>query len=349
MSFARRAAFLTAVLVCTAVAAPRMTVGAAEPDTVLVGAVSSASDAPFLIADRKGYFKEEGIKVTFQIFASGATMIAPIGAGQLDVGGGAPAAGLYNAIARGINLRIVADRGTDSPGYGFDPIVVRKDLVTSGKYKKIADLKGMRVAESAKGSTTTPELVRLLAKGGLQYDDVQHVFLAFPEQVAALKNGSIDATVALEPWATLAEKEGVGVRVLPDDQFYPNQQLATVFYGQQFIEKRPDVARRFMRAYIKGARFYHDALKNGHLAGPTSGEVIAILADVLKLDPSILRAMTPGDINPNGRVNAKSLIDDYETFRKLGLVTAEISMDKVIDNHFADEAAKSLGKYKQAR
>jgi NitT/TauT family transport system substrate-binding protein len=315
-------------------------------DVVTVGAVSSVSDAPFIIAARKGFFRDAGIDVHFESFASGALMIAPLGNGQLDAGGGAPSAGLYNALARGIGIEIVADRGTDAPGFGFSPLVVRKDLVASGRYKTPADLKGLKIAEPAKGASAGAELVHLLAENHLGYDDVQHAYLAFPDQVAALKNGSIDGTIALEPWATQAEREGVATRVADDASFYPNQQIAVVLFSSAFAHQRPDVARRFMVGYLRAVRYWRDATRTGHLAGPAGNDVVTILSQDLHLDPAILRAMTPGSIDVDGRINVKSLESDYETYRKLGYVTQDVAIAKLIDTSFADAASKQLGPYR---
>jgi ABC-type nitrate/sulfonate/bicarbonate transport system substrate-binding protein len=66
----------------------------AQLKTVNVGIANTSSDIGFFIADKKGYFKEQGIEVKTTPFASAALMVAPLGAGQLDVGGGTVAAGL---------------------------------------------------------------------------------------------------------------------------------------------------------------------------------------------------------------------------------------------------------------
>ncbi len=323
---------------------------AGAPDAVSVGAVNSISDAPFLIADKKGFFTEQNIKVDFTTFASAALMVQPLASGQLDVGGGAPSAGLYNALVRGLGLKIVADRGTATKGYGYSPFLVRKELVTSGKYKTVKDLKGMKFAEPAKGTTIMAELDAMLTKNGMKYDDVEHVFLAFPDQVAALKTGAIDATMVLEPWATLAERDGYAKRIAGDDEFYPNQELAVVLYADTFAEKKPDVAKRFMIAYVKALHFYNDALKDGRMAGKNATEVIDILSDVQKIkDPSVLREMTPAGIDPNGRVNVKSLEQDYAVYKKLGVLTGDYEVAKAVDMRWVDMANKALGKYKPAR
>jgi NitT/TauT family transport system substrate-binding protein len=316
---------------------------AQTPDTVTVGAVNSVADTPFLIADRKGFFRDVGVDVKFQTFDSGAGMIAPIGTGQIDVAGGAPAAGLYNAIARGINMKIVADRATDPPGYGFNVLIVRRDLVTSGRYKTLADLKGMKFAEPGKGSTSLATTERLLQKAGLKYDDVEHVFLGFPEQVVALQNGSIDATCVLEPWATQAVKLGIATRISGADAWYPSQQLAVVLYSVDFATRRQDAANRFMVAYVRALRYYNDALLNGHIAGKNAADIIAILADVTKLDPQTLREMTAAGVNPTGHINEKSLRDDIATFKAHDYITADPPLATVIDMRFVDHANTVLG------
>jgi NitT/TauT family transport system substrate-binding protein len=329
-----------------------VTLGAASAasaaDTVQVGAVNSVSDAPFLIADKKGFFAEQGIKVEFTTFASAALMVQPLASGQLDVGGGAPSAGLYNALSRGLGLHVVADRGRDTPGYGYAPLLVRQDLITSGKFKTLKDLKGMKMAEPAKGTTIMPAVDALMTKAGLKYDDVEHVFIAFPDQVAALRTGAIDATVTLEPWGTLAQREGYAKIIAGDDEFYPNQELAVVLYADDFAKKRPDVARRFMIAYVKAVRFYNDALKNGKMAGTTANDVVSILEEVQKAKPEILRAMTPAGIDPNGRVNVQSLENDYKVYKRLGVLTGgDYDVSKAVDMSYVDAAVKALGPYKR--
>ncbi|MEN3276897.1 MAG: NitT/TauT family transport system substrate-binding protein, partial [Massilia sp.] len=146
-----------------AIALTVATVAAAQaPAALRVGVSGASSDAVFYIAHKKNYFKEEGLTVAFTQFDSAAKMVAPLGNGQLDVGGGSPSAGLYNAVARGIDIKIVADKGSTPPGYGFQPLLVRKDLVDSGRYKTLKDLKGMKIAGSAPGSASTSTLNQAL-------------------------------------------------------------------------------------------------------------------------------------------------------------------------------------------
>ena len=324
---------------------------AQSASTVTIGFLGTSSDVPLLVADKLGYFKDMGITAKFTIFDGATRMVAPLGTEQLDVGGGSPSAGLYNAISSNIDLRMVADKASVPPGYGFGPLMVRKDLVTSGRYKSPRDLKGMKVAESTQGSMLAPALARLLATVGLGYNDVEHVYLAFPAQVAAFSNGAIDASLLAEPSATLAERQGLAVRVLSNDKWYPYQQQSVLMYGSSLLRKRRDVASAFMLAYVRGIRFFNDALIGGHIRGRTANQVLDILTESTPIkDRTIYQQMVSNAVDPNGRMNIVSLADDLEFFKKQGLVTdATMTVARAVDTSFVDAAVRKLPPYQPHR
>jgi NitT/TauT family transport system substrate-binding protein len=319
------------------------------PVTVRVGTASVASDVGFFIADKKGYFKEEGLTVTFTTFNSAAKMIAPLGTGQLDVGGGTVSAGLYNAAARDINVKVVADKGSIQPGYGFSALMVRKDLVDSGRYKSYKDLKGLNIAVGASGTGTTSALNEALKKGGLKYSDVNVVDLGFPQHVTAFANKAIDASITNEPTVSMAVKKGVATRVAGNDIIYPGQQTAVVLYSGVFIKEQPEAAKKFMRAYVKGVRDYNDALKDGKIAGKNANEVIAILTEYTSIkDPEVYRSIVPSACNPDGRVNVDSLRKDFAFFTEQGLIKGKVEANEIFDSSFVDAVLRELGPYKKS-
>ena len=108
--------------------------------------VNAATDAPFWIAHKKGFYRDAGLDVEFMIFPSAARMIAALASGELDVGNGAPSAALYNAVGRGIGIKMVADKTKTLTGRGTQKLIVRRDLIDTGRYKTLADLKGSRLA-----------------------------------------------------------------------------------------------------------------------------------------------------------------------------------------------------------
>ena len=104
-------------------------------ETVNCGKLTGISDAAFFIADKKGYFREAGVSVNWTTFPQSQAMVAPLAAGQLDAMGASVGAGICNAMGRDVQLKIVGDRGVDYAPYGGLQLVVRTDLVKSGRYK----------------------------------------------------------------------------------------------------------------------------------------------------------------------------------------------------------------------
>ena len=343
MTLLPRALFLAGTLVMTMAQA----MAQQAPIRINVGIANSGTDVGLFVADKKGYFKREGLDVNFIAFDSGARMIAPFASGDLDVGGGGPSAGLYNAVARGIDIRIVADKGSTPPGRPINFLLVRKDHVESGRFKTLADLKGMKVAGAAPGGAATTTLDKLLEKANLRIADVERIYLGFPQQAVALLNKAVDAALPTEPSASEAVKNGSAVRIIGDDEIYPGHQLTTIFYTGQFITKKPEAAHRFMRAYISALRDYNDAIENGRLVGAKGEEMIAILTEYSAIkDPQIYRSIAAANIDPDGKVDVPSLKGDIAIFAKEGLIEGKVDMDKVIDSSFAQAVVKELGPYK---
>jgi NitT/TauT family transport system substrate-binding protein len=343
---------LMRALAATAVLALALPSGARSADltTVHLGLVPSMSAAPLFIADQLGYFKQEGLDVQVTTFPSAANMIAPLGAGQLDVGGGAAVASMYNAIGRGIDVRVVADLMTDTPGYGCQRLLVRSDLVKNGRYKTVADLKGMTFAGNARGVGAESQLNKLLESGGLKFADVHHVYMGFPDSVAALKNSAIDATVVPEPNATVAVQSGAAVNVMGDDGYYPNQEVAVLVYGTTLLRTNRDAGMRFMRAFLRGVRYFNGALAKGKIAGANADTVIKILTDNTPVkEPGIYRALTACGSNPNGTINMASMKTDYDFYASDGLIDHAVDVNTAVDTTFVEDALKHIGPYKPGR
>jgi NitT/TauT family transport system substrate-binding protein len=317
-------------------------------DKVKVATPGIASDIGFFIADKKGYFRDEGLDVEMTRIDVSPQMTAPLGMGQLDVGAGTVAASLYNAVAQKIAIRAVADKGSIRPGYGFSGLLVRKDHIASGRFKSYKDLKGMKIAVGTFGSSNSSAVNEALKKGGLTWGDAAMVEINFPQHLAAHVNKAIDASMTNEPTATRAVQEGIAVRVAGNDEIYPGQQTAVVLYSEIFARERPQAALKFMRAYIRGVRDYNDALAGGRIAGPNADEVVSILTQYTFIkDPNVHRQITPPAIDPDGRLGLDSLRKDLVFFKEQHLIADPgATVEKIIDPSFAEQAAKQLGPYK---
>ncbi len=311
-----------------------------------VGLTNASSDVPFFVADKRGYFKAEGLDVNFIRFDSAAKMMAPLGTGELDVASGATSAALYNAVKRDVGLRVVADKAKNAPEHGFQAIMVRKDLIDSHKVKSLGDLKGMKVAVSAAGNSESFLVDYALRKGGLTIADVDPVYLGFPQHVAAYANGGIDASLTVEPTISTIVKSGTAVRFAGIDEIYPNFQTAVTFYSEKFAKERPEQARKFMRALIRAARDCNDALLHGHLVGPGADDIVAILTEYSFIkDPAVHRSITSQYFDPDGQVNVAALKDAWQFFKDTKQIDGSVTVDQIVDLSFAKWAAESLGPY----
>ena len=316
-------------------------------DKVTVGTGGSAGDAPFYIAQDKGYFKNEGLDVNLIILDSGAKVIAPLGTGELDVGSGALSVGFWNAMLRGLKFRVVADRGHTEKGYLYQTVFMRKDLIDSGRFKSLKDLKGMRMGFAAQGVTSLSLLNEAAKHAGIGFEDVTPVYLSFPQQFAAMQNKALDGSFFIEPLATAAVNAGIGVRFMDTNEFYPNQQISVIFFSDRFATERKPVAEKFMRAWLRGVRAYNDAMRGDKIAAPGSDSIVEIMARSFNMKPELIREMHSHAVDVNGAVNAASVQKDLDFFRQRGWVGGQIKAADVIDMSFVQRANAELGPYQR--
>jgi len=311
---------------------------------VPIGIAPTMSSVGVFIAKEKGYFAEQGIKPVINPFkASGAKMVPFLASGQLYVAGGNINAGMYNAVAHDIPIKIVADKGTVSPNHGYLALIVRKDHIESGRYKSYKDLKGMTMAVTAKGVSQEIVTEMYLQKVGLSLKDIKLITLGYSDINIAMANKSIDASIQIEPFVAAAVKNDFAVRVAGDDEIYPNQQSAVIFMSPIFMEKHPKEAQGWVTAYIKGLRDYNDAYEKGK----SKDEIINILTKYTRIkDASVYEKAYPVGLHPEGDLNVAGLKNDAKWFYEHGYVKKLPEIDKIVDLSLVKKAREILGPYK---
>jgi NitT/TauT family transport system substrate-binding protein len=323
-----RAAWLSglATILSLALAAP-----APAADVVKMGELPSISNAGLYIAIEKGFFQERGITVEVERFASAGKMNAPLATGEIDLSVGSPSAGLYNSIAAGMDFRIVADKGQVRPGYNFTPLIVRKDLVDSGRVKTLKDLKGLKVANGAKGINFDFFLAKMMEHVGLTYEALDIVYMSYPDGIKALASKAVDAAIAPEPWGALAEKEKIGVRLFTTEQVpaLATFQVAVIMYSGKFMKERPKVARAFLQAYVQGVKVYNQR-------GLKDAEVAGIINKHIKVPVETIQATYPFYVDPGARPRVQDLATFQDWFHKMGWVKDKVPMDRVVDLSFLE-------------
>jgi len=312
-------------------------------ETVKQGILGTVSDAGFLIGIARGYFDEQGIDIERTAIPSGPDAIQFLATGQLDVLGGGPGVGLYNAFLQGVRVRVVADKGSAlNDRFGLNPLLVQKELYDSGQVREYSQFRGRRVALSGLAGTNRVDLAKMLERGGLTEVDVEIVAMTFPDMIPALGNGSVDLALTNEPSATAGIERGAAVRLGTIADVYPNHQGAMLMFSEQLATERNEVGRRYMVAYVRGLRDYNDAFR----AGKDKGAVIEILGAATGVtDPAIYDKITLPGLNPDGYVFKESLAEDQEWYLRLGLQRERVNVDQLVDNQFVDHALQQLGRY----
>ena len=170
------------------------------------------------------------VEVKWTEFPAGPQLLEGLNVGSIDFGTVGEAPPIF-AQAAGADLVYV---GNEPPASAAEAILVPKD----SPIKSVAELKGKKVALN-KGSNVHFLLVKLLEKAGVQYKDVDTVFLTPADARAAFERGSVDAWVIWEPFLAAAQRQ-TGARIVADGQgVVSNHQFFLA--ARAYAQKRPDV------------------------------------------------------------------------------------------------------------
>src|SRR5215469_5705217 len=152
---------VTAALLLAGAAAEAQTSSPAPAPrkSMKLGVSGRPDQASLELALRRGYFADEGLDVETVQAQTGQEMVPSVASNQLQVASGSPNAGLFNALNRGIDIRIVGDFAHIGDAQDRTiAIVARADLVDSGQIKTFADAKG-RVISQGPGPGQITEIV----------------------------------------------------------------------------------------------------------------------------------------------------------------------------------------------
>ena len=206
------------------------------------------------IGIERGFFAEQDLDVEIIYFRSGAELVPSLATGQIDIGATTAGAALYNSIAQGVKVKIVADYQSVRPGEASGNtnwIVVRKSLADSGAFKTPADAKGKAIAITARGQITHFFAGRFLESAGLTEKDAKMVTMSYPDMLAAFKGGSIDVAMWIDPFMTIGEQNGFSKRFMSVADIMPDVTIGVVMYGERLSEKDRKLGARFMAGMHK--------------------------------------------------------------------------------------------------
>jgi NitT/TauT family transport system substrate-binding protein len=135
--------------------------------SVAIGHFPSTTGGGIYIARERGYFREQGIEAELTPFSSLPDAAMLLNSGKLDLYAGGTGANLFNAVLRGVEMRVVADKSHSEAGVKYKAIVARRDLWDSGTIRGLADLRGRTVGMLVSTGGQEYQLAKLLAASNL--------------------------------------------------------------------------------------------------------------------------------------------------------------------------------------
>ncbi|KPF66312.1 ABC transporter substrate-binding protein [Bosea sp. AAP35] len=215
---------------------------------------------PLTVAERKGFFKDEGLDVTINDFGGGAKSLQALVGGSVDV-----VTGAYEHTirmqAKGQDIRAVVELGR-FPGI---TIAVRKDLVD--KVKSAADFKGLKIGVTAPGSSTALTAQYAMVKAGLKASDAAIIGVgAGASAVAAMKQKQVDIISHLDPVTSKLEADGDVVALIDTRTeagtkalFGGSNPAAVLYLKGDFAEKNPVTTQKLANAFVKALKWLETA------------------------------------------------------------------------------------------
>lgn len=299
--------------------------------TVRVAYSPTTANAPLYIARDEGYFARQGIDMELVSFPSSTAALPGLVNGDIAVSGGALTSGLYNAIAKGAHVRIVADKGRlGSPGYcNSTALMVRKDLFVNGTVSSIADLRGRKIMAI---NDQEYSISNALSLGNLTLDNVELMKMDYPSGLVALQNGAVDAGFLTEPYITRSVDSGAAVVLLPGTAYYPDFPLP-LYYGPALLDKDPDLGRRFMVAYLQGVKQYNEGKTERNLK---------ILGNYTHLDHDLLQKSCWLPVTENGTLPHKPVMDYMAWLYANGTIPRQLNDDEIFDMRYVTYANSVL-------
>jgi NitT/TauT family transport system substrate-binding protein len=281
--------------------------------------------APVYLGIKQGFFAEENLDLEVKTGQGGAESVAPVIHGDVQVAySNTPS--LFSAAVRGLPIEIVAPAGGGPLEKEHNPlgaVMVDKDSTI----RTYADLEGKTVAVNTLRNVLDVSLNAALEQRGVDHTQVEYLEVPFPDMLAALDAGRIDAAFLAPPFETIAEQSGdyrlIGfplVDVRPDFVF------AGYYVSRQWARENDEVLTRFLRA-LRRSMIY---------AAEHERETRETIGEYTELPKELLPAIPIG----NRRPNCGELVASSEVLGRLmvryGALAREPNLYQLIRPGFCD-------------
>jgi NitT/TauT family transport system substrate-binding protein len=206
----------------------------------------SGSQAILRVVKDAGIFQKNGVDPSLVLIAGGSGVMQALLAGDLPI-----------AVVSGEPAILARLQGADTVILGGLINIIDFSIIAAPEVKKPQDLRGKKIAVSRFGSSTDFVVRYALEKWHLVPDrDVAILQIGSqPARFAALKNGTVHATIVGPPADIIGRKAGFNELVTPEqlNLAYPNTSIVST---ASRVAKDEELTRRIMKAMVEGIHFF---------------------------------------------------------------------------------------------
>jgi len=308
----------------------------AQAETVKV-AISKLIGYPAVpVAFEHGYFKDQGLDVEMIYFDSAQPIAVAVASGDAQFGVAGMSAGFYTLASQG-QLRLVASSGGDAPGF-YNLAFVASNKAYDAGLKSVHDLRGHSIAITQIGTSLHYAIGALALKDGFTMGDVTVKPLQSNSNViSALSGGTVDAAV-LPGAPILGPIKSGEIKLLAwSADVASNLTGSAAFVSTKAANERGEMVKKFMIAYRRGIKDFHDAFvtpSGERKDQATAPAMLALMSKFTGVSTEAIDHAIPYT-DPEGRIDAAGVANQVAWYKSQNLMKADANTTNLIDTRYA--------------
>ena len=287
---------------------------AAAPAKLTVGVIPIAPVAPLYVGIEQGFFEEENLEIEPQFEEGGVNVVTAVIAGDFDAGF-SNTLSLMTAASKGLPLKMITHgvSGEKTKEDAWGALIVKK----GGDIKSPQDLVGKTVSVNTLHNVPHMVVMRSLEKAGVDPKSVKYLEVPFPDAVAAVEAGRVDAAWVVEPFVTIG-RDTTEVLTTPYIDTAPDLTVSTYFTSDKLIKEHPEQVAGFIRAMNKSLDY----------AAANPEAVREIVGEYTEIKPQAAEAMALPVWHQD--LNRPTMDLTVELSTKYGFLDRDVDLDELI-------------------
>jgi len=310
----------------------------AHAETIKIGLVKSAAGGAVYVAQEKGFFAAAGVPAELIFFDSAQPVAVAAVSGDIDFGVTGITAAFFSLAGQGA-LKLISGANQEMPGFQYLGYVISNQAYAAG-LKDFPDLPGHSFGMTQAGTALYYSLARAGDQYGFDFKTLRTVPLQSNSNVSsALAGGQIDAAVLpVTPLMKLVLRKEARLLGWVSD-VAPGMQANVVFTARKIADERRDTVERFLAAYKKGTKDFHDAFTGPdgkRHDGAAADKTLAILAKYTGQSLQDVKLAVPY-VDAEARLDGADLLRQIAWYKNQNLLKGEVDGDKIIDRRYVVE------------